>query len=91
MDFLDDWIAWASSDYIEMHMDSGVFKNCKVLRILGDDTEHGSSYAIQFVAPNIVEFQKFAGSTAIEILAKQKEFCGDKALGFSTIMEIVHQ
>lgn len=90
-DFLDEWLEWARSAYVGMHMDGDTFSEFKILRILGDDTEHGSSYAVQFIAKDIVTFQKFAGTTALSILTEQRRICGERALSFSTIMEIVHQ
>ena len=88
-DFLDEWLEWARSAYVGMHMDGDTFSTFKILRILGDDTEHGSSYAVQFIAESLVSFQRFAGSTALTIQTEQRIFCGEKALGFSTIMEII--
>lgn len=88
-DFLDDWLIWVENYYISSHIQSSIFTSFKLLRIYGGDAEDGVSYAIQFVVEDILKFQKFASKEALEISQIQQQFCGENALSFSTVMEIV--
>lgn len=90
-DFLEEWQGWIENVFMPQHMNHEFFQSYKVLRIFGSDAEDGVAYAIQFVVDNIVSFQRFAGNEALDIAQIQKEFCGEKALSFSTVMEIVKQ
>ena len=90
-DFLDEWLVWVNQVYIAIHIKSPVFTSFKLLRIFGGDAEDGVSYAVQFIADDILNFQKFAANEALDIHKIQKEYCGERALSFSTVMEIVNQ
>ena len=60
----DEWLAWMRQAYIPHVMESGVFEDYKLSRLLGVDEFDGITYALQFTVSSRPAFdiyqEKFA-------------------------------
>lgn len=70
-------------------MSSSYFESFKMLKILGDHSETGVTFAVQYVAKNLDAFAKYQAEIMPLLLLEQKTLFEDKCVSFKTLMEIV--
>jgi hypothetical protein len=76
---------------IPAYMDTGLFLEYKFCRILGDDDEHGITYALQFISPDLKTFRIYQDLHARRLQQVQTERFPNKYVSFRTLMEVVEQ
>lgn len=84
-----EWLEWMKSEHIPRVMNSGMFLEYKISRILEQDETDGVTYAIQYLCNSMDQFetyrQEFAPALQQEHLDKYK----DKFVAFRTVMEVI--
>ena len=70
---------------------TGCFESYKLIRILGDDDEHGSGYAVQYVATDMASFKKYQNNHAKLLQKSLSDRYANKYVAFRTLMELVDE
>ncbi len=79
---------WMHSQLIPAANRSGIVTEPQLMKILADVAPECSSYAMHVKAMNMDHAEKWEDMSAV-IRAELSHTCGDKALWFTTYMEII--
>jgi hypothetical protein len=85
----DEWLHWMRNVHIPDVMNTGMFLESRMLKVLGDEESGGSTYSIQYTCKSMNEFRQyeevFAPALRAEVNVKYK----DKFVAFRTLLEVV--
>lgn len=87
----EEWREWMQQTHIPAYMATDLFLEYKFCRILGDDNEHGITYALQFLCPDEKTFQSYQSLHARRLQQIQADRYPNKYVIFRTLMEVVGQ
>lgn len=85
---VEEWNLWVRTYYIPTVKRTASFLEYKVLTIIGDDDEHGKTFALQFTFENIDHFLSWSKEDINTISFESKNLFGDKCLSFKTLMQV---
>ena len=85
-EFHDEWMTWMKEIFIPSVINTGLFKDHHVLRVL-DSPNPGVTYCFQFIAAGHQEYQKFRDRHEPALLNDYYNKFENKAVSFSTLME----
>ena len=85
----EDWLTWMKSNHIPDVMLTGMFKEYKLLRLLGDDESGGHTYCVQYMCENIEKFQQYEDIFAPALRSEYNNRYKDKFVAFRTLLETV--
>jgi hypothetical protein len=84
-----EWLHWMKTQHIPEVMDTNLFLNFKMYKVLQDDEEGTTSYSVQYFAESLdhvnLYFEKFAPS----LLEKLRLRFKDKHVAFMTLLDEV--
>ena len=87
----DEWKKWMIEKHIPDVMASGAFESYQMHKILTEGSEGGTTYAIQYIASNIDEYQRYAIQHAPKLQEEHQKKYNGKFGAFRTLMEIIHK
>lgn len=91
IEFREDWEKWMRETHISDVMNTGLFTEYKMSRILGEDETEGVTFATQYLCPSMEKFQEYQDKHAKRLQADVAERYRDKYVAFRTLMEVVQQ
>ena len=86
----EDWLIWMKSIHIPEMLDTGLFTDSRILRLLEVDDAEGPTYAVQYYADSMASYHQYIAAYAPVQRAKTIDQWGDKFIAFRTLMETVH-
>ncbi|MCB0642618.1 MAG: DUF4286 family protein [Phaeodactylibacter sp.] len=84
-----DWLDWMKTIHIPDVMNTGLFTNYRICRILNMHDQEGTSYAIQYTAPDMAALHRYQTQHAPALQKDHIQRYGDRAVVFRTLMEII--
>ncbi len=84
----DEWLVWMKKTHIPEVVATGCFSSGSMYKLLVDE-QSGTSYSIQYRAPNINAVNLYMEKFAITMRAKAEESFGGKFTAFRTLLEEV--
>jgi hypothetical protein len=75
--------------YIPAYMASDCFTNYNFCRILGDDDEHGITYALQLFSPDLATFETYQKLHTQRLIKLQADRYPNQYVTFRTVMEVI--
>ena len=84
-----EWLQWIMEEHIPDVMQTNCFFDNKVLRLLEVDDTEGPTYAIQFYAKSIVDYNRYLEIHATKMREKTREKWGEQLITFRSVMEVV--
>lgn len=84
----DAWLEWMINIHIPEVMATQCFDSYKLTKIFGDDDEHGTGFAIQYVSNNMASFEKYQTSHAKRLQKEHSDRFEGKYAAFRTLMEV---
>ncbi len=84
-----DWLRWMKRVHVPAVMDTGMFIEHKMCRLLGVDEEDGITYAVQYISPNMTTFQLYQEKHAYHLQKDVADRYKGKYVAFRTLMEVV--
>ena len=84
-----DWLQWMQQEHIPRIMDTGCFSEFKVVRLLDIDDSEGPTYAVQYFASTMNDYQLYQRQHAPRIRKESIDKWGDRFIAFRTLMEVV--
>ena len=85
----EDWIKWQKDEHIPEIMSTGLFTGHKFLRLLEQDDTEGKTFAVQYFAKNMNDYQEYIDKHASKLRTKVLKRWGDRFISFRTLMEVV--
>lgn len=85
----DLWVNWMKTEHMADLMDTGLFIDCRLCRLLEQDDTEGPTYAAQYFLNSIEEYNKYIGSYAQAMREKGHKAFGGKFAAFRTVMEVI--
>ena len=85
----DTWLKWMKEVHIPEVMATGMFLENKMLRLIGDEDSGGVTYAIQYTASGMSDYEKYRDQFAPALQQKTLELFSDRFTAFRTLLEIV--
>jgi hypothetical protein len=86
-DVEQEWLQWVKDEHIPNVMDTGMFFDYKIYKVLHDQEEGSVSYSVQYFAHTInhitLYFEKFAPA----LLEQHRMRFRDKHVAFMTLLE----
>lgn len=70
-------------------MNTGFFTEYKLSRILGEEEDGGTTYAIQYLSPSMEIFEEYQSKHAKALQAEHAERYNNQYVAFRTLMEVV--
>ena len=84
------WVKWMREKHIPDVMNSGCFTETRFVRILEIDESEGPTYAAQFHAESIAEYNRYLEEFAPLLRKDVFTNWGDNCISFRSLMEVVH-
>jgi hypothetical protein len=86
----NQWLIWMKEEHLPEIMATGLFQRNQFMRLKDVDEDQGITYAVQFFAVTLEDYQNYVSNHAPALRLKGTQKWGDQAVGFRTLMEIVH-
>lgn len=87
----DEWLVWMKEVHIPEVMITGKFTSNKICRVLGAEEEGGLTYAIQYTAKSMADYDDYQVNHAPALQADHTKKYDGKFGAFRTLLEIVHE
>lgn len=83
-----EWLAWMKEKHIPDVMNTGMFLENKICRILGFE-EGGKSYSIQYLAKDMATYEEYQSKHATQLQEEHTSKYAGKFAAFRTILEVL--
>lgn len=85
----DRWLRWMKEDKLPGMLATTCFYECRMVRLLETDDTDGPTYAVQYGAHTLKEYNRYITSHLIVHSRIEAGLWDNKAVQFSTVMEVV--
>ena len=85
----DKWIEWMKSKHIPEVMATGCFVANRMLKVLSEVENNGTTYSIQYYFNRMEEYVRYQDKFAKALQADHTATFKDKYVAFRTLLEIV--
>ncbi len=85
----EDWISWMKDHHIPGLLETGMFDNYRILKVLTHDDEKTFSYAVQYFAPTMKHVEQYVQLHAPRLRAEVQARYGDRVVSYRTLLEEV--
>lgn len=86
----DAWLEWMKLEHIPEVMNTGLFSGNRFVRLLETDEEEGPTYAVQFYADDIEQYQQYLAQHAPGLREKTLSKWGGELISFRSLMEVIN-
>lgn len=84
-----DWLQWMKEEHMPELMNTGLFADAKLFRLLDVDDSEGVTYAAQYFCSTLEDYDNYISEHAAEMREKGLKRFGDKFIAFRTVMQQV--
>ena len=84
-----DWHSWMKSKYLPYAMETNLFLDVKIYRLLNETENQGLTYSVQFFSDSLENVNKYLEAYAPEIMNSHNQAFKYKHVSFMTILESV--
>ncbi|MCK5104626.1 MAG: DUF4286 family protein [Cyclobacteriaceae bacterium] len=85
----NDWLAWIKNEYFPFALDTGLFLDVKMYRLLNETENQGLTYSVQFFSDSLEKVNTYLENYAPEIVERHNEAFKYKHVSFMTILESI--
>lgn len=82
-----EWIAWMKINYLPTMMNTGLFIDYKMYKVLTHDDETSVSYSVQCFAKKIEDVLMYLNEYAPQLTELHREKFKDRHVAFNTLLE----
>jgi len=83
------WLMWMQQKHIADIMEKGCFTHYQFVRLLETDETEGVTYAIQFYAQTMQDYERYISQFAPALREEALKTFGNKIVGFRSLMQEV--
>jgi hypothetical protein len=84
-----DWLNWMINTHIPDVMNTGMFLDNKICRILAE-SEGGVSYSVQYLCKDMSTFEQYESILALALRKEHSDRYAGHFAAFRTLLEVVH-
>ncbi len=84
----EEWLQWMKQTHIPNVLNTGMFVDHKIFRIMADEPQ-GTSYSIQYFADSIEKLNRYQSEFAPALQAETMQNYGKHQVAFRTLLESV--
>ena len=88
-DIHEEWLQWMKSKHIPDVMATGCFVANRMLKVLSEIENNGSTYSVQYYFNRMEDYDRYQDKYAPALQADHKQRYKDKYVVFRTLLEIV--
>jgi hypothetical protein len=85
----NEWLSWIKAVYFPFALDTGLFLDVKMYRLLNETENQGLTYSVQFFSDSLKKVNRYLENYASEIVERHNEAFKYKHVSFMTILESV--
>jgi len=85
----DAWLQWLLAEHIPQMMETGCFTNHKVMRLLEADDSEGPTYAIQYYAHSMADYDRYIEMHAPLMRQRSIDTWGQRFIAFRSLLQVV--
>lgn len=85
----EEWVKWMREEHIPELMDTGLFVDSKLFRLLDIDESDGITYAAQYFCKNMGDYNRYISLHSAAMREKGLQKFGNKFIAFRTVMELI--
>ncbi len=85
----NEWLRWIREKYVPFVMETGLFLDHKLFRLLNETENEGFTYSLQFFADSLDKVDEYLEQSAREITARHNDAFRHKHVSFMTLLESV--
>lgn len=82
-----EWLGWMKTEHIPAVMNTGMFLEYKIFKVLSQDEEASSSYSIQYFAESVDKVVEYLNTHAPKLVEEHMSRYKDKHVAFRTLLE----
>jgi hypothetical protein len=87
-DVHEEWIQWMKEKHIPDVMNTGCFKDSRILKVMQVEDE-GHTYSFQYFFETIPAYEKYQAEFAPALQAEVRQRYADKFSAFRTLLEVL--
>jgi len=84
-----EWLKWMRERYIPAALETGLFLDSKIYKVLHDDNESTISYSVQLFAKSITQVVEYLDKYEPALGEELKQMFRDRHVAFRTLLEEV--
>lgn len=84
-----DWIYWMKNIHIPDVMNTQLFLDCKINRVLAEEVA-GHTYSISFSCRSMQDYETYQAKFAAKLQAEHNQKFAGQFTSFRTLLELVH-
>lgn len=85
----DLWFKWMKEEHMARVMETGCFTDCKMYRVLEENTSDGITYAIQYFANTMTDYFDYREKHAARLQREGLDMFPGKFTAFRTLLKEV--
>lgn|GEM_PF-93744 len=85
----DEWVRWMKETHMPDLVNTGLFSDTRLCRLLEQDDSEGPTYAAQYYCNSIDDYNAYIDNHAPEMRERAFKAFGGKFAAFRTVMEII--
>lgn len=84
-----EWLKWAKTAYIPAVLNTQLFTEYKIYKVLHESEDGSISYSIQFFSDSLENVVQFLEVFAPQLVERQRQMFSHKHVAFRTLLEEV--
>ena len=85
----NEWLSWIKEEYFTYALDTGLFSEVKMYRLLNETENQGLTYSVQFFSKSLDHVNTYLEDFAPKIVDRHNQAFKYKHVSFMTILESV--
>ena len=86
----DKWIQWMKAEHLNDMMNTGLFSDYRLCRLMEQDESEGVTFVIQYHSDSTENYQSYVQEHAPRMRKKSLDKFGNKFAAFRTVMEVIN-
>lgn len=85
----DNWVAWMKQEHIPDLINTGLFSDARLSRLLEQDETEGVTFSAQYFCADLSAYNKYIDDHANEMREKAFAKFGGRFVAFRSVMEVL--
>lgn len=84
----EEWLQWMVSQHIPNVLNTGLFTNARISRLLVEEEMGGHTFSIQYTLPSLINYELYQATYAAVLQQEHTDKFEGKFAAFRTIMKV---
>ena len=85
----NEWLAWMKESHIPAVMETGMFAEYKIFKVLNQEDEQSTSYSVQYFAESVDRVVEYLDNHASPLVQAHQQKFKDRHVAFRTLLQQV--